>query len=271
MPLRPREGGTVDPAAGREHDSDAADDGDGRSRWTTAGTGCAAVFAAILLSSIAIIAWDRTGSDPPRADAGRVPPVSVPASGTVPAPVRSSAAESAGFPIPTQVTWLQVGLGALPFSGTAGPTAIRAGVPSGFAHTQAGAVQAAIQILGRLSWSAQTPTSMRAVVTACTTPSAQARVILRFGPPVDPSVIPQVAGFQVVAYTGTQAVVNLALRFNGTLRVSPATLQWVSSAGRVGDWKLAGAPGPLSQTSWAAVEDLTGYLLFSGQPTKAGD
>jgi hypothetical protein len=37
------------------------------------------------------------------------------------------------------------------------------------------------------------------------------------------------------------------------------------------DWKLAGAPGPLSQTSWAAVDDLTGYILFSGQPTKAGD
>jgi hypothetical protein len=79
-------------------------------------------------------------------------------------------------------------------------------------------------------------------------------------------VIPSVAGFQVVTYSPAQAVVNLALRFNGTLRVVPATLQRVA-----GDWKLAGAPGPLADTRWAAVGDLTGYVLFSGQPTKEGD
>ena len=65
MLLRPREAGRFDPAAGREDDRDAAGDRDGRSRWTTAGTACAAVFGAILLSSIAIIAWDRTGRDAP--------------------------------------------------------------------------------------------------------------------------------------------------------------------------------------------------------------
>jgi hypothetical protein len=269
MPLRPAAaGGRSDRGPGREDDADAADDG--KSRWTRAGTACTAVFGAILLSSIAIIAWDRMSSDAP-VTAARVPAVSVPATGTVPPPVRSRGSASAGSPIPMQVTWLQVGLGALPFSAAAGPSRIRGGVPSGFAHAPAGAVQAAIQILGRLSWSAQTPTSMQAVVAASTTPSAQAQVILTYGPPTDPSVIPQVAGFQVVAYNSMQAVVNLALRFNGALRVSPATLQWVGSDGGVGDWKLAGAPGPLGQTSWAGVEDLTGYILFSGQPTKAGD
>jgi hypothetical protein len=194
----------------------------------------------------------------------------VPATGTVPTPAHSSGSGTPSSPTPTQVTWLQVGLGALPFSGTAGPAAIHAGVPSGFAHTQAGAVEASIQILGRLSWSAQTKASMQAVVSASTTPTAQAQAVLTYGPPTDPSVIPQVAGFQIVTYSSTQAVLNLALRFNGTLRVSPTTLQWINGA-RGGDWKLAGAPGPLSQTSWAAVEDLTGYILFSGQPTKAGD
>ncbi len=258
-------------------DSDGPDDEPGPSRWTKAGTACAVIFGAILLSSIGIIASNRTGGD--STAAGREPAASVPAIGTVRAPPRPSTTDSAGSPTPAEVTWLQVGLGALPFSGTAGPARIRAGVPSGFAHTQAGAVQAAIQILGRLSWSAQTKASMQAVVTASTTPSAQAQVVLGYGPPTDPSVIPQVAGFQVVAYTDTQAIVNLALRFNGVLRVSPATMRWVAPAGSfgggvaggAGDWKLAGAPGPLGQTSWAALDDLTGYILFSGQPTKAGD
>lgn len=258
------------PAPDRDDDRDAADDADGPSRWTKAGTACAVIFGAVLLSSVGIIAWDRMSSNSPT-NAGRAPATSVPATGTVPTPVRTGSGTAPASPLPTQVTWLQVGLGALPFSGTAGPSAIRAGVPSGFARTQAGAVEAAVQILGRLSWSAQNTTSMQAVVTASTTPSAQAQVVLTYGPPADPSVIPQVAGFQIVTYSSTQAVLNLALRFaGGALRVSPATMQWVGS-GAGGDWKLAGAPGPLSQTSWAAVEDLTGYTLFSGQPTKAGD
>jgi hypothetical protein len=125
---------------------------------------------------------------------------------------------------------------------------------------------AAVQILGRLSWAAQTSTSMHAVAASCTTPAAQAVKALTYGPPSDPSLIPAVAGFQVVTYAPDQAVVNLAIRFNGVLRVVPATMQWVS-----GDWKLAGAPGPLTDTNWAAVDDLTGYVLFSGQPTKEGD
>jgi hypothetical protein len=254
--------GRNDPAPDRD---DGRDD-DGTSRWAKAGTACAAIFGAILLSSVGIIAWDRISSDSP-ANADRPPATNVPATGTVPIPVRASSGSAApASPIPTQVTWLQVGLGALPFSGTAGPAAIHAGVPSRFEHTQTGAVEASIQILGRLSWSAQTKASMQAVVTSSTTPAARAQVVLNYGPPTDPSVIPQVAGFQIVTYSSAQAVVNLALRFNGALRVSPTTLQWVD-----GDWKLAGAPGPLSQTSWAAVEDLTGYILFSGQPTRAGD
>jgi hypothetical protein len=257
--------GRNDPAPDR--DDDDRDD-DGTSRWTKAGTTCAVIFGAILLSSVGIIAWDRMSGESPNNAAAAPPAASVPATGQVPAPASSgsTAKVDPASPTPTQVTWLQVGLGALPFSATAGPTAIRAGVPSGFAHTQPGAVEAAVQILGRLSWSAQTSASMHAVATSSTMPAAQAVASLTYGPPSDPTVIPQVAGFQVVTYSPTQAVVNIAMRFNGTLRVLPTTMQWSD-----GDWKLAGAPGPLSQTSWAAVDDLTGYILFSGQPTKAGD
>jgi hypothetical protein len=56
--------------------------------------------------------------------------------------------------------------------------------------------------------------------------------------------------------------VNLVLRFNGTLRVIPATVQWLA-----GDWKLAGVPGPPSDTSWGRRRR-PGYVLFSGQPAQ---
>ena len=257
--------GRADSVLDRADDRDGRDDGDESSRLVKAGTVCAVLLGAMLLASVAIIVWSRTSSSSPTRPAA-APPASVPATGSVPAAPSANSATAAVSPTPTQVTWLQVGLGGLPFSATSGPTAIHAGVPSGFAHTQPGAVMASVQILGRLSWAAQTSTSMHAVAVACTTPAAQAVKALTYGPPSDPSLIPAVAGFQVVTYAPDQAVVNLAIRFNGVLRVVPATMQWVS-----GDWKLAGAPGPLTDTNWAAVDDLTGYVLFSGQPTKEGD
>jgi hypothetical protein len=249
--------GRTDPAPDRDED--------GPSRLVKAGTVCAVLLGAMLLSSIGIIVWSKTAGRSPTRPAAQ-PHRTVPAIGSVPDVPTSMSSAAPVSPTPTQVTWLQVGLGALPFSATAGPRAIRDGVPRGFAQTQPGAVMAAIQILGRLSWAAQTAAAMHAVATASTTPAAQAAQALTFEPPSDPSVIPSVAGFPVVTYSPAQAVVNLALRFNGTLRVVPATLQRVA-----GDWKLAGAPGPLADTRWAAVGDLTGYVLFSGQPTKEGD
>jgi hypothetical protein len=162
------------------------------------------------------------------------------------------------------VTWQQVGLGALPFSSTAGPRQVTGGVPSGFAHTPQGAVIAACQILGRLSWAATDASAMHAIAATMTTPSAQALAALTYGPPSDASLIPQVAGFQILSYSPSSALINLALRFHASLRAAPALLVWSH-----GDWRLAGAPGPLTQTSWAALEDLTGYVLFSGQPNTA--
>ncbi|SOD72932.1 hypothetical protein SAMN05892883_2245 [Jatrophihabitans sp. GAS493] len=251
---------------------DRDNDGDGwwdeQSRWAKSGTVCAIGLVALLIVCGGIIAWgaatnrSRTGAAAPAA-------TSVPAVGSVPAGPSDTGGSSAGAgssAAPVNVTWLQVGLGGLPFSSSDGPATIRAGVPSGFSHTQSGAVLAAIQILGRLSWSAQTAASMHAVATDSTTPAAQAAVSLNYGPPTDPGVVPSVAAFQVITYSADQSVVDIALRFNGTLRVVPATMQWSGD-----DWQLAGAPGPLSQTSWAETSDLTGYVLFSGQPTKVGD
>jgi hypothetical protein len=163
-------------------------------------------------------------------------------------------------PAPVDVSWQQVGLGVLPFSRSAGPARVdRDGVPSGFKRDRQGAVLAAVQILGRLSWAASDAGSMRAVALRCTTPAADALAAVGYGPPTDPSLIPALAGFQVLTLTGDAAVVNLALRFHATLRIAPVSLVWVA-----GDWRLSGAPGPLTQTSWAAVEDLTGYVLFAG-------
>lgn len=236
-----------------------------------AGTVCAIGLGATVLACTVIVVTGRHHDD------SAPPPASYPtAQINATAPDITAAATSgatgatippagSGGTAPADVTWQQVGLGALPFSTSAGPRTVTGGVPSGFTDDQSGALLAASQILGRLSWAATTPAEMRAVADAMTTPAAQARPALTYGPPTDPALVPQLAGYQILTYSPDAAVINLALRFHATLRVVPAALSWVG-----GDWRLTGAPGPLAQTSWAAVDDLTGYVLFSGQPTTTG-
>lgn len=244
---------------------------DGQSQWAKSGTVCAIGLVALLIVCGGIVAWGAATHRGPTAAADRSATSAAPAGSPAPAVTAPAGRPAeptdrpADSPAPADVTWLQVGLGGLPFSPTTGPRQIHGGVPAGFAHTPTGAVLASIQILGRLSWSAQTPAAMRAVAASLTLPSAHALASLTYGPPTDPAVIPAVAGFQVVTYSPAQAVINVALRFNGALRVMPATMRWTAS-----DWRLAGAPGPLDQTNWAQIGDLTGFVLFSGQPTQMG-
>lgn len=241
------------------------------SRWMKAGTVCAIGLSATLLACTVIVVTGRH-----RTDDSTPPPATYPTVQTAPTTDTTSTAATGGpgstassttvaGAAPGDVTWQQVGLGALPFSASAGPRTVTGGVPSGFTHDQSGALLAASQILGRLSWAATTPAEMRAVAQQMTAPSAQAAAALTYGPPDDPALIPQLAGYQILTYTPQAAVINLALRFHATVRVVPAALAWTG-----GDWRLSGAPGPLAQSSWAAVDDLTGYVLFSGQPTTTG-
>lgn len=269
----------------RDNDADDLDRGGeaASSRWVKAGTVCAIGLGATLLACTVIVVTghDRHDTSTPPAPAyptstinptiGSGVNAGSPQSGTTDpaASTGAAGAESAGTGsagvIPADVTWQQVGLGALPFSASAGPRQVTGGVPSGFSDDQPGAVLAATQILGRLSWSATSTADMRAVADVMTTPAAQARAVLTYGPPTDPALIPQLAGYQLLTYSPDAALINLALRFHATLRVVPVALSFTG-----GDWRLSGAPGPLAQSSWAALDDLTGYVLLSGQPTTAG-
>jgi hypothetical protein len=282
----------------RDNDADDLDQGaenaeTASSRWVKAGTVCAIGLGATLLACTVIVvtghhrhdtstppapAYPTTTIDPAigsEVNSGSPQPGTTdPAASTGAAGTESTGTESAGTGsagtgsagvIPADVTWQQVGLGALPFSASAGPRQVTGGVPSGFSDNQPGAVLAATQILGRLSWSATSTADMRAVADAMTTPAAQARAALTYGPPTDPALIPQLAGFQLLTYSPDAALINLALRFHATLRVVPVALSFTG-----GDWRMSGAPGPLAQSSWAALDDLTGYVLLSGQPTTTG-
>lgn len=242
-----------------------------QSGWKKSGTACAVAFLALLVvcGGVMVYAALNRSSTTTTGTAGGAGVATATASSTIPAmtPTVTAAAQqqSAVSPAPGNVRWLQVGLGALPFSATSGPARVAAGVPGGFAHTRPGAVMAAVQVMGRLSWAAASRATMHTVATQMTTPAARAVAALTYGPPTDPSNIPTVAGFQIVTYSPDQALVNVALSFNATLRDVPCVMRWVD-----GDWRLAGAPGPLTTTNWAELDDLTGYVLFSGTPAGTG-
>ncbi len=236
-----------------------------QSKAAKSGSVCAVVLAALLLvcGGLWLFIKPVTGTAAAVTVTAGAAPVS-PAAAPAPAlPAGTSSLTTApATTAPTDATWRKVGLGGLPFSASAGPRSVTAGVPSGFAQTPNGSVLAAEQILGRMSWAAETTTTMRAVADKMTTPTAQAAASLTYGPPTDPTVVPRLAGYQVIAYSDTQAVINIALSFNSTLREVPATMQWIG-----GDWRLAGAPGPLSQTNWAQLNNLENYVVFSGELT----
>lgn len=254
-------GGDTRSSVRAEPDRDLDEEDATPSRWVRAGTVCAVGLGATLLACTVIVFTGHGQHDDSASPAPAYPTAAAHPGSPVPTSATTGTGTAAGS-VPADVTWRQVGLGALPFSASAGPQRVSSGVPSDFTDSEPGAVLAATQILGRLSWAATSATEMRAVADAMTTPSAQARAALTYGPPSDPALIPQLAGYQILTYTPDAALINLALRFHATLRVVPAALSFTG-----GDWRLAGAPGPLAQSNWAALDDLTGYVLFSGQPT----
>ena len=254
--LRGRSGARTSLGPDRDSDDWWAD----QSSWAKTGSACAVILVALLLVCGGIIGWSRLGGGPHPATAAE--PLTPGATAALAVSAAPAGPVTSVEPTALAVTWQRVGIGALPFSAAAGPRTVRAGVPAGFSHDGDGAVVAAVQILGRLSWAAQSTSTMFAVADADTAPSAQARAALTYAPPIDPTLVPAAVAYQLVSATTTEASVDLALRFSGTLRVVPVSLLWSA-----GDWKLAGAPGPLAQTSWAAIADLTGFTPFAGHTT----
>jgi hypothetical protein len=181
------------------------------------------------------------------------PPVSDPSTGPVPWPPGTASAPAAL--LPTDVTWVRVAGVDLPVSASTGPAETVGGLARGFAHTEAGAVVAALQLLVRTT--AQVgpavfdPTlqtqvvgahaeAMRRAVTAEYTEAA-AQLGVAYGQPLG-DLPATVAGVRVDAYTGEQATLSVltsAVDAAGVTRyaATPIGLVWVG-----GDWRLVAPP-----------------------------
>jgi hypothetical protein len=162
------------------------------------------------------------------------------------------------------VTWELVSGRAVPSSPTGGPTKINGPVHAGFAHTQDGAVLAALNIATRALF---TPgEEWRAVAKAQVEPGKGRNAMIKergtvteWTPP--PGGWGQTAGYRIASYTDGLATIEEAFVFtSGELRVRSITVIW-----RDNDWHLVPqANGNVSPYTAQLVGGLTGFTRFSG-------
>jgi hypothetical protein len=152
--------------------------------------------------------------------------------------------------IPTEgpaAEWTDYGPVKLPTSEEAGPALQEGSVWSCFAHTPTGALMAAPYFAWGLAWNDyEGIIEQSAVDNAAVAPWLANREELGEAS-LEPGTAPGVAGFRFESYTGTEAVVQVGLRYGTIERMSRVYLVWDEAAG---DWKVDLSKGdPASATN----------------------
>lgn len=226
--------------------------------------GVAAVVAVLILRSTSV-------SHPLRVDT----PPALTASPTAKAapsqakPTESTEPVATAVPTstPSDMSWSLFDGIALPSSVTAGPTRVDGAVHAGFAHTPEGALIADAQIAVR--YLATPGTGWRDVLAQQVVqgPGVEAytkeRIAAGLGnvAHVDTAGVGQIVGFRFVTYTPSVAVIQVVVRFpsSGQYQVATNTVDWLD-----GDWKLQLLPDGSSASTIQQVNDLAGFVPWSG-------
>jgi hypothetical protein len=165
---------------------------------------------------------------------------------------------------PDDVTWQVWHAIALPYSASAGPARVNGQAASGFAHTPRGALMAMVQAASRTT--AATDPGWRDVIMTMDAPGPgrDARIAFRskitFTAEPAPGSFTQIAGFQFISYTSTDAVIQLVAKNpDGTLGLVTERVTW-----RDADWKLVLAPDGSGATNKQTVNSLEGFIPWGG-------
>jgi hypothetical protein len=165
---------------------------------------------------------------------------------------------------PNGITWRIIDTVALPFSDTAGPSQVTEGIPSGFAHTPTGALVALVQI----DFRHLIEPNFVAVTTADVSNTAGRAEFFRLvkagrlANPAHPApgTYLQLAGFEFVSYTSSNAVIQLlTARTDGTYQVSTLSVTWDGT-----DWQLVLQPNGTDSPNQQIVASPVGFVLWGG-------
>jgi hypothetical protein len=237
----------------------------GGRRWTGYG---AVVVLALIVVLAGFVFWPRgdPGGQGGATATSTAAPVSTDA-GDSPAQSPSATLPAADQTVPTSapkdVSWQLFHTLAVPTSPTAGPTRVQGQVASGFAHTPTGALIAAAQAQGRKA--AALDPGWRDVVTRMIAPGPGRDAWIKNREKITVSAEPapgsfaQIAGFQFVSYTPSDAVIQMVGDSAGLLNVVNLHVTWLE-----GDWKLVLAPDGGVASSKQQVTSLAGFVAWGG-------
>lgn len=200
------------------------------------------------------------------------------AGATAPAKVLDPNASLCGLPgyetsgtvtsAPAGVTWslLSVNQMALPSAPGAGPGRTSpSGVRYCYAHTPVGAVLAAENLPGMLALGTTSSAIADEVGQRLITGAGASSLVAELKQPGQtiPGLVVQIRGFDLIGYTGEQAVVDVASQGTTTdnqlvLAHVQIQLQWVGN-----DWRYEALPGAASPAE-GSLSSLAGYVLMSG-------
>jgi hypothetical protein len=213
-----------------------------------------------------LVSPGQGGSRSPAPPQHRVSHVVRPPTVLLPAPKGSPTAleESVPDAPPNGITWQIIDTVALPFSDNAGPSQVTDGIPSGFAHTPTGALVALVQI----DFRHLIEPNFVAVTTADVSNTAGRAEFFRLvkagrlANPASPApgTYLQLAGFEFVSYTSSNAVIQLlTARPDGTYQVSTLSVAWDGT-----DWQLVLQPNGTDSPNQQIVATPVGFVLWGG-------
>ena len=232
----------------------------GQASWRTT---AAAAFLGLALVGGLVVVLSGGDHDNGTGTAGAAAPAAA-----APADPAADGAAEAGPAAPAKsvlgdATWELVSGRAVPSSPTAGPTKINGPVHAGFAHTQDGAVLAALNIYARYTL---TPgNGWLDVARAQVEPGKGREVYIEARKTLATVEAPaggwgQTAGFRVVSYSKDKAVVEEAMRFSsGSMQVQTLTVIW-----RTGDWRLVLLPDGNASPPVIPLAGLDGFTPLTG-------
>jgi len=155
--------------------------------------------------------------------------------------------------------WALVGAVAAPSDPEVGPGVVAdSGYRSCYAHTPTGALFAAANVIAMGSDnSLGQEITEKSVVPGAGQKAALAQ--LAQGTPSSSAVRYQIAGYNVLAYDGSTATIDIAVDSSGKLVSLVQSLEWSD-----GDWKIVLADNGQSAIPAASLESLGGYTPWSG-------
>ncbi|MGW1034431.1 hypothetical protein ACWD4Z_19840 [Streptomyces antibioticus] len=161
---------------------------------------------------------------------------------------------------PEDVTWRPLGVTKVPVSASAGPTLIQGPLWWCYAHTPTGAVLAAHVIPSHMSGSDwRTVTEQQVVAGQGRDMFEFQRATVRDTDAPNGAEVASYAGFSVVSYEDTAAVIRLLLKSTQGYAVTTVSLRWSG-----GDWKVRPDDNGSLHSPVSAVQSAGGFTLWGG-------